>query len=673
MKIVGVDVGGTFTDIISLDAEGRSFSVAKVPSTPQDQSLGFVNGLSKLEDSIAHIDALVHGTTVATNAILERRGGRCGLITTHGFRDVLELGRRTRPNLYGLTGTFEPVVPRERRCEVRERMSASGEVLQPLSEEDVAASVDYLLSQGVESVVIHFLHSYVNDAHERDCAALVRKLWPNEYVTVGSEILREIREFERGTTAALNGYVQPVIDRYVGRLTNRLSKAGFDRELLIMQGNGGTLSAGAASRNAVQTVMSGPAGGAIAAARIALAAGFPNIVSCDMGGTSFDVTLIWDGEPTISSERDIEYSMPIRIPMIDVHTIGAGGGSIARVNAAGLLQIGPESAGAVPGPVCYGRGGGEPTVTDANLVLGRVNPHSMPGVEGGVDADGVRALLAEKLGGRLGLDGVATAEAIVAIANHQMANAIRLKSIALGRDPRDFALFAFGGAGPLHAGAMARELGVPTVIVPCYPGISSALGCALADIRYDFSRHVNTPLAELDRKATDTILADQKQQGVELIEAQNVAFDGIDVAHEIDLLYEGQTHLFRVPISSPGFDPAKVAEAFAEIYLSRFAIRLPEMRPIAVNLRTTVLGRRPAFPFNAFAPVGDGALPKTKRSVRFDGAWLDTPIYRREHLRESQTIAGPAIVEQIDTTVLIEPGCKASVDGFGNIIIKVRE
>ena len=390
-----------------------------------------------------------------------------------------------------------------------------------------------------------------------------------------------------------------------------------------------------------------------------------------MGGTSFDVTLIWGGEPTISSERDIEYSMPIRVPMIDVHTIGAGGGSIARVNAAGLLQIGPESAGAAPGPICYGRGGGEPTVTDANLVLGRVDPHSMPGIEGGVAADRVRALLAEKLGGRLGLDGVATAEAIVAIANHQMANAIRLKSIALGRDPRDFALFAFGGAGPLHAVALARELGVPTVIVPCYPGISSALGCALADIRYDFSQHVDTPLAALGRDTADAILAAQKQQGVDLIEAQHVTFDGIDVEYEIDLLYEGQTHLFRVPISSPGFDPVKIAEAFAEAYALRFAIRLPEMRPIAVNLRTTVLGRRPAFPFNAFAPDGDGDSPTKTRSVRFDGSWLETPIFRREHLRKSHPITGPAVVEQMDTTVLIEPGCEALVDGFGNIIISL--
>jgi N-methylhydantoinase A len=673
MQIVGVDVGGTFTDIIALSVTTGEFVVAKVPTTPEDQSRGFVAGLDKVSISPAEIDALVHGTTVATNAILERRGGRCGLITTRGFRDVLELGRRTRPNLYGLEGCFEPIVPRELRCEVSERMSAAGDVLIPLDKGDVETCVRYLLSFGVESVVIHFLHSHVNPANEQECAEIVRGLWPNDYVTVGSEVLPEIREFERGSTAALNAYVQPVIDRYVGRLTGRLSDAGFRHELLIMQGNGGTLAAASASRNAVNTVMSGPAGGAIAAARIAEAAGFPNIVGCDMGGTSFDVTLIWDGKPEISSERDIEYSVPIRVPMVDVHTIGAGGGSIARINAAGLLQVGPESAGAVPGPICYGRGGTLPTVTDANLVLGRVDPHSMPGVEGGQAVDAVAQVIHDEVGRSLGLDAVAAAAAIIDVANHQMANAIRLKSIALGRDPRDFAIFAFGGAGPLHAVALARELGVNSVIVPRFPGITSALGCALADIRYDFVQHLNVPLVELSGAAADEVLQSQLRQGTELIEAQGVKFDGIDVLHEVDLLYEGQTHLFRLSVSSPGFDPKKAIEAFARFYLSRFEIQLPEIRPIVVNLRTAVFGRRPDFPISTFAPDagGEEATPVSTRAVWFGAQQISTSIFRREQLRTGQVINGPSIVEQHDTTVLIEPGCSGEVDGFGNIIIRV--
>jgi N-methylhydantoinase A len=673
MQIVGVDVGGTYTDIFALSVSTGAFSVAKVPTTPRDQSQGFVEGLGAIGSSPADIDALVHGTTVATNAILERRGGRCGLITTRGFRDVLELGRRTRPNLYGLSGTFDPIIPRELRCEVTERMSAAGEVLIPLDEGEVEACVRYLLACDVESVVIHFLHAHVNSANERTCAAVVRRLWPNKYVTVGSEILPEIREFERGTTAALNGYVQPTMDRYIGRVTAQLSEAGFRHELLIMQGNGGTLAAAAVSQNAVHTVMSGPAGGAIAAARIAHAAGFPNIVSCDMGGTSFDVTLIWDGKPEISFERDIEYSMPIRVPMVDVHTIGAGGGSIARINAAGLLQIGPESAGAVPGPICYGRGGTLPTVTDANLVLGRVDPHSMPGVEGGPTANVVGRAIHDAVGRSLGLDEVGASSAIIDVANHQMANAIRLKSIALGRDPRDFAIFAFGGAGPLHAVALARELGVRSVIVPRFPGITSALGCALADIRYDFVQHLNIPLAELSGPTADDILRKQLRQGTELIEAQGVRFDGIDVLHEIDLLYEGQTHLFRLAISSPGFDPRKTIETFAEFYLARFEIKLPEMRPMVVNLRTAVFGRRPEFPISTFVLNHDGeeAASISTRTVWFGTKQSPTPIFRREHLRIGQVIDGPAIVEQDDTTVLIEPDCSGEVDGLGNIIVQV--
>lgn len=672
MRIVGVDVGGTFTDVISLDAGKGTFAVTKVASTPQDQSEGFLAGLHLLGEPIDQIDALVHGTTVATNAVLERRGSRCGLITTRGFRDVLELGRRTRPNLYGLTGVFEPIIPREWRCEVTERMSAQGEILVPLDEADVEACVSYLLSEGVEAVVIHFLNAHVNAANERACAELVRKLWPNRYVTVGSEILPEIREFERGTTAALNGYVQPIIDRYVHRLTNRLADAAFGHELLIMQGNGGTLSAEAATANAVQTIMSGPAGGVVAAARIAAAAGLRNIVTCDMGGTSFDVALIWDGNPAITNERDIEYSMPIRVPMVDIHTIGAGGGSIARINAAGLLQVGPDSAGSFPGPICYGRGGLEPTITDANLVLGRVDPHSMPGMDKARPVEEVRAALVDKIGAPLGLDGVGAARAILAIANQQMAAAIRLKSIALGRDPRDLALFAFGGAGPLHAVAMARELGVPTVLVPRFPGINSALGCAIADIRYDFVRHLNEPLLDLSSAEVDAVFAEQKQRGISLIEAQGTAFESIDALHEIDLLYEGQTHLFRIAVNSPGFDPRKVAADFAEIYFERFAMRLPEMRPMAANLRSTVFGRRPSFPLESLGASGDGRPPSRSRQVWFDDGWRDTPLYRREHLKEGQRIDGPAVVEQPDTTVLIEPGCVATVDRFGNILIQVE-
>ena len=401
---IGVDVGGTFTDLLALDPERGVFRVAKVPSTPEDQSVGFIAGLAVLETDLAAVAALVHGTTVATNAVLERKGARCGLITTAGFRDVLELGRRTRPNPYGMTGSFEALIPRDLRAEVPERIDAAGRVLTPLDEAAVRREVHRLRERGAEALVIHFIHAYANPAHEQRCGEIAREIWPNRFVTLGSDILREVREFERGSTAALNGYVQPIVSRYLGRLSQNLRSAGLSNELLVMQGNGGMMAAGMAIDLAVHTVMSGPAAGAIAAARIGVQAGHPNLVACDMGGTSFDVSLIAAGEPALSAEKDIAYGVPLRVPLVDIHTIGAGGGSIARITRAGLLQVGPESAGARPGPIAYGRGGTAVTVTDANLVLGRLNPDRLTGVAAGAPMERIAAAIEEQIGVPLGLD-----------------------------------------------------------------------------------------------------------------------------------------------------------------------------------------------------------------------------------------------------------------------------
>src|SRR5437763_5125339 len=346
---IGVDIGGTFTDLIALDPDARAFRVSKVPSTPEDQSLGFVTGLAAIGLNLGSVSAIIHGTTIATNAVVERKGARCGLITTAGFRDVLELGRRTRPNPYGMTGSFEALIPRDLRAEVAERIDAAGRVLTPLDEAAVRREVHRLRERGAEALVIHFIHAYANPAHEQRCGEIAREIWPNRFVTLGSDILREVREFERGSTAALNGYVQPIVARYLGRLSQNLRSSGLNNELLVMQGNGGMMAAGTAVDLAVHTVMSGPAAGAIAAARIGVQAGYPNLVACDMGGTSFDVSLIAAGEPALSAEKDIAYGVPLRVPLVDIHTIGAGGGSIARITRAGLLQVGPESAGAHPG------------------------------------------------------------------------------------------------------------------------------------------------------------------------------------------------------------------------------------------------------------------------------------------------------------------------------------
>jgi N-methylhydantoinase A len=673
--VVGVDVGGTFTDLLLIDEESQQFRVAKVPTTPQDQAIGFVRGIEALHASPAEIDALIHGTTIGTNAVLERKGASCGLITTRGFRDILELGRRTRPHGYGMIGSFEALVPREFRLEVAERVGADGEEVEPLDEEGVRAAAEQLAAMGAEALVIHFLHSYVNPAHEERALEVVRAVWPNDFITLGSRTLCEMREFERGTAAAINGYIQPIVSTYIARVEGALRQGGFARDLLVMQGNGGMMSAALAGEHAVHTVMSGPAAGAIAAAAGAAQAGFRNAIGCDMGGTSFDVALILDGAAAISNEKDIAYGVPVRVPMVDIHTIGAGGGSIARINKAGILQVGPQSAGSTPGPICYGRGGVEPTITDANLFLGRLDPAALTGTDRGADRDAIGRALEERIGRPLGYDAAAAAAAIIAVANNQMAGAIRLVSMAKGHDPRDFVIFAFGGAGPLHAVALARELGIPRVLVPRYPGLTSAMGCVLADVRHDYVQTVNRLLVGVDATRMDELFRDQAMAGRALLDKEGVAVTGIDVEHEADLLYQGQAHVLRVPVASPGFDPVRVLADFARRYRERFDIELPEMRPVLMNLRTAVIGRRPKLDLHLFAPPAGAAVADAvsgHRSVCFDGAWHETTIYRRDGLGPGAAIAGPAIVEQSDTTTVIDPHADAMVDEYGNLIITVQ-
>ncbi|HET9922716.1 MAG TPA: hydantoinase/oxoprolinase family protein, partial [Methylomirabilota bacterium] len=548
-KLVGVDVGGTFTDLVCVDEATGEVRVAKVPTTVANQAGGVQEALAGAAAGAAELAVIVHGTTTATNALLERKGARTGLITTRGFRDVLELGRRTRPTPYGLKGTFEALIPRDLRLEVDERVDAEGLVVTPLALDQMREAVVRLRAQGVEALVIHFMHAYLNDAHERQAREIAATLWPNAYITVGSELLPEYREFERGTTAAINGFVQPVIDRYLRTLAGDLARQGYRRELLIMQGNGGTMSVDLAGRHAVSTLMSGPAAGVKAAAYTALAVGHRNIISCDMGGTSFDVGVIRDGRPALTADKELGYGLPVRVPMIDIHTIGAGGGSIARVNSAGILQVGPESAGADPGSICYGRGGEEPTITDANLLLGRLNPAGLLGVDQTAQLDRIREIFDKKIGAHLGLGPDEVASAIVRVANDKMAGAIRLVSLQRGHDPRDFVLFAFGGAGPLHAVALARELAIPRVLVPARPGITSALGCLVADVRHDFVKTVNQGVLRLDLVEAHRILAAQVAEGRRMLATEGVEVETVSVQHEADMQFVGQTHVLTVPVA----------------------------------------------------------------------------------------------------------------------------
>jgi len=676
-QIIGVDVGGTFTDLILLDAATGEVRIAKVPSTPENQAFGVLSAIESTGASLESLEGIVHGTTVTTNALLERKVSPCGLITTAGFRDVLELGRRTRPKPYGMTGWFECLIPREWRLEVAERMDSDGEVVRPLDEDGVRQTARQLRETGVESLVIHFLHSYKNDEHERRAEAIAREEWPNGFITRGSALMSEYREYERGTTAAINASIQPVLHRYITRLQNELRDKGYRKDLLVMQGNGGTVSSKIVAEDAVKTVMSGPASGVMAAAYTATKAGFPNVITCDMGGTSCDVGLITGGIPQVSSELEIEYAMPVHVPMVDVHTIGSGGGSLASINEAGLLQVGPESAGAVPGPICYGRGGTRPTITDANLVLGRLNPDALLAVDHPVSLAEVQERIRSAIGTPLGIESVdEAASAILRIANIKMAEALRLVSLARGHDPRDFALFAFGGAGPLHTVALARELGVPTVLVPSRPGITNAVGCVVADVRHDYVNTLNTPLPLVDMALVQETLERQIAEGKATIEREGVEIEELTVIHDVDMQFQGQTHILTVPISSTKVAREELHEVFEKAYWNRFAVELPEIRPVLVNLHTAVIGRRKDVPLSALMKASDRKATVEEcqtgiRSVWFEQGRCETPIYRREHLPLESTLEGPAIIEQLDSTTVVEPGNSVSVDGFGNLLITV--
>ena len=673
--VAGVDVGGTFTDLLQLDQATGAVRIAKVPSTPDNQAFGVMNALTAAECDLAALDLIVHGTTTTTNAVLERKLSRTGLITTQGFRDVLELGRRTRPQAYGMTGQFTPLIPRDLRLEVPERTDAAGQIVTPLDEDALRAAAQTLLDAGCEAVVVHFLHSYANPAHEQRAGAVLAEIWPNSHITLGHAILQESREFERGVTAAVNASVQPILDRYLRRLTESLAEGGYDRDVLVMNGNGGMVSSRFVAKEAAKTVMSGPASGVMAAAYTGRIAGMPDLLTYDMGGTSTDVALVRGAEPAVSNEIEIEYAMPIHVPMVDVRTVGAGGGSIARVNAAGLLEVGPQSAGADPGPICYGRGGTEPTISDANLLLGRLDPDRLA-VKGGVTLEIVEEIFAERLGRPLGLTAHEAAQAVVQLANTTMAGAIRMVSLSLGADPRDFALFAFGGAGPLHAASLARELGVPRVLVPSRPGITNAIGCVVADLRHDFVQTINTPVDALGDTQLADIFAAQKAEGERLIAKERVEIRGLRHLYSVDMQFVGQTHLLRVDLETPEIDNASLRELFEIAYFRRFRVELSEIRANVVNANCSVIGAR--VPLDLSTLIDPSGRKPTladaqtgTRSVRFANDIHDTPVYWRDHLPLDVSLDGPAIIQQMDTTLLIEPGDTAAGDEHGNIILHV--
>lgn len=669
--IVGIDVGGTFTDLFFSGGSGRPHQILKVPSTPQDPSVGLLDALKAAGLGPTDLDAILHGTTIATNAVIERRGATCALITTTGFRDILELGRRDRPTMYGLEGTHEPLVPRDLRFEVNERLDYEGNVLVALDEDGLRAIGEVLKQSKVESVVVAFMHAYANPAHELRACEILAQINPDWELVAATSVVREYYEFERTSTAVVQGYLQPLVARYAKNLAQKLQDWGYGRDIAIMQSNGGVAPLRQLGARSAYIVRSGPAAGVMAAARLAGEAGFSHIITADMGGTSFDVAVVINGEPKVAEITNLDFRIPLRLPMIDVHTIGAGGGSIAHLDRGGMLLVGPRSAGARPGPVAYRRGGTEPTVTDANVVLGRINPGSlMNGSDSTLDVEGAREAV-RRLGVELGLGLEQTAEAILAVVNQRMAGRIRLMSIERGLDPRDFAMVAFGGAGPLHCGALMRETGVSTMLVPLYPGVLCALGCVYADLRYDISQTVEQRLDKLKPGELAGIIARQREQGQRQLNESEVPIDVATITHAADMAYAGQIHSLRVTIE-PDWDSARLEQAFNEVYREKFGNTLVGIPVVIVILRTIAIGARSsvALPHSEAGSATD-PTPSTRRPVHFN-RWYDTPVYQRADLTPGMRFDGPAIIEQSDTTTVVEPAMGVVVDSKGNLLVKVK-
>lgn len=680
--IIGVDVGGTFTDVFILDETSSSVSVAKVPTTPKDQSIGFLNGILSKIDKLSNVATIIHGTTVATNALLERKGSKTGVITSKGFKDVLEMRRRDRPNTWGLWGEFKPIVPRDLRLEVKERVLADGTVREFVDIDEIKETAKKLLDEGCEALSVIFINSYANDENEKMAKDAIQDIWPNEYVTVSSEILPEIREFERASTSTLNAVLQPVLSHYLGTLEETLTQKGFLGQVLIVQSNGGVMSINNAKALPIKTALSGPAAGVIAASYIGVTAGYPNIVSCDMGGTSFDVSLISDGQSKLAAQTSIDFGMVVRSPMVEIITIGAGGGSIARVDAGGLLQVGPESAGSDPGPVCYGLGTTTPTVTDANVVLGRINPESpIGGRLERLDVDAAREAINFHVAKPLGIDVMDAAEAILKVANAKMASAIRLVSVERGHDPSIFAAMPFGGGGALHAGALIREVGLSCALVPRFPGITSALGCVIADMRHDQVQTINKTLDDLDIILLDEEIVRRRSEGHAVLDNAGGIFDSRVDQIELDMLYVGQTHTISVvlPVSiengTSNVTKKVIQKAFDESYGLQFGRLLEGLGIKIMNVRVAVIGERPRFDLSVLAPLKNAKVEnaiKEKRQTYINKNWVDITVYSRLDLPVGASIDGPAILEQPDTTIFLEQDATGVVDKFGNFRIVIK-
>jgi N-methylhydantoinase A len=675
MIVVAIDIGGTFTDLIGFDTAQNRFVEAKSLTTPAQLTRGIIDCIRKSGLDAAGIDELIHGSTIAINTLIERKGARTGLIVTRGTRDVYIIGRGNRPEAYNLLfHKHRPLVDRHLIREASERLLATGEVYEKLTAASIEDACEKLKAAGVEAVAIAFLHSYANPEHERAAGAIVRRMLPDAYLSLSHEILREYREFERTSTTVVNAYIGPKVGGYVKSLKEDLGRVGFGGNLAIMRSNGGVMTPEVATDRPVAMMESGPVGGIIASARVGQARGFANVISFDMGGTTAKASLIRDGEPTMAPGYYVggyASGHPVMLPMIDVVEVGAGGGSIAWIDDIGALKVGPHSAGADPGPICYRGGGTEPTITDANVALGRLDPDNFLGGQMKLDADGAARGIKEKIAAPLKMELTAAAQAILDISISTMSLAVREVSVKKGFDPRDFVLVAAGGAGPLHITAVARELHVPKVIVPLFPSHFSALGMLLADERHDFIRTFYGDLAGIDFAALVETHGEMVREALGGLRHEDSAEQQI----HLDLRYVGQEFTLQVPVT---LDQLKAADrhgirrAFDALYEHRYAHHSPDEPVEMVNIRIAVIGKRPRLHFPSVAQ-GRTAAPVGRRDVYLtDPAKpVACPVYDRRALGAGTAIAGPALIQEHGTTTVLFPRDQCEVAPSGELVISV--
>lgn len=681
---IAADVGGTFTDVAVFDEESGEIRLGKTLTTPASLIEGMSHGVSKTKASFADARLFLHGTTVAINALLERKGAKTALVTTKGFRDIYEIGRINRPEAYNLFfRKHRPLIERALRIEVDERMDAAGEILRPLNDSELEAVARLLSDEGVEAVAILFLHSYRNPDHEIRALDVLKRLLPHAFVTASHELSQEYREFERTSTVAANAYVGPRVTQYLSEADRVLEKVGFDGKFLIVQSTGGLYDASQASRECIRMLESGPAAGVIGTRELCAEMGLSSAIAFDMGGTTAKAGVILEGVELTANQVMIggyAEGLPVQIPMIDIEEVGTGGGSIAWVAHGQSLRVGPESAGAVPGPVCYGNGGAEPTVTDANLLLGRLAPDLFLGGEMRLDVESASRAMSERIAEPLGLTVAEAADGIVRIAVTQMANVVKRVTTARGLDARSFAMVAYGGAGPLHAVLVARELQIPRVIIPNAPGHFSAYGMMVSDLRRDFVRTFFSRLAEAPFDAFDSIFSEMESRGRSEIEDAAPGRLDVAVKYAVDMRYVGQEHAVTVEIPGAAFktrDAGAIKAAFDIVHAQRYGYASDDELAEIVSLRLSVIGviakPRPA-PLDAAAQeLADAALIGV-RPVEFGvlGGRLDTPIYDRAKLLSGHRIAGPALIQEYASITVLPPSDRLAVDRLGNLDISIE-